>query len=57
MILTSRQENSQTIYSLQMTEDEFVRAQKGETIKRIVQWSKGEGSWAVAFKKLRRKSQ
>ena len=51
MTLGSINENGKITYRLEMTEEEFIRAQKGETVKRIVQWSRGEGEWSVAFKK------
>jgi len=54
MILTSTIEDGKKSYSLKMTEEEFMRAQKGETVKRIIEWSQGVGAWSVAFKKYTR---
>ena len=51
MILSSKNNNGKRVYSFEMTEDEYKRAQKGETVKRLVQWSEGEGTWSVAFKR------
>jgi len=51
MILGSKIENGKKIYSLEMTEDEFIRAQNGEAVQRRVEWKDGQGSWIVTFKK------
>jgi len=55
MTLGSTIEDGKKVYILKMTEEEFIQAQKGETVKRIVQWSQGQGAWSVAFKKYTRK--
>jgi len=54
MTLGSVIEDGKTTYRLEMTEKEFIRAQKGETVKRIVEWRQGVGAWSVAFKKYTR---
>jgi len=51
MTLGSVIEDGKTTYRLEMTEKEFIQAQKGETVKHIVEWSQGVGAWSVAFKK------
>jgi hypothetical protein len=42
-------ENGKRIYSFDLTEEEYKKAQDGEPINRLVEWMRGRGVWVIHF--------